>query len=373
MEKMDDFVFSLCPPPVNKLEKIKLVYVKLLYVLNVCTGTTVLKIFHSMVRRLLLLHAVCAASVAHAVVRPVGIPRLSRLAHALHHLLEPLPPTTSLLSASSLDELTNAAAPRAEGEIKLFAARPAAGIVPDGQPLPVLCLLHEFWGLSPSICEKAQGLADELGCFVVAPDTFRGVTTGFVPYAIWLALSTPQRRVNADLDDVLRWCAAQPGVDGTRVAVMGFCYGGGKAIRYTTEARPSAATVIFYGSPVNSVPQLEKLRAPVCAVYGVDDRQFPQRTVDAFKANLEAAEIEHEVVSYYGVGHAFWKDMSQIRDEQMPQLAAWRLSTAFLRSFYAGGESFAKKRAFLEYMLAQQGEEQDAPQGDGREYEEDEI
>ena len=129
-----------------------------------------------MARRLLLHHAVCAASVAHAVVRPVGLPRLSRLAHALHHLLEPLPPTTSLLSASSLDELTNAAAPRAEGEIKLFAARPAAGIVPDGQPLPVLCLLHEFWGLSPSICEKAQGLADELGCLVVAPDTFRGVT-----------------------------------------------------------------------------------------------------------------------------------------------------------------------------------------------------
>ena len=72
------------------------------------------------------------------------------------------------------------------------------------------------------------------------------------------------------------------------------------------------------------------------------------------KAALEAAEVEHEVVSYYGVGHAFWKNMAQIRAEQMPQLAAWRLSTNFLRNFYSGRESFARKRAFLEFMLAEQ-------------------
>ena len=60
-------------------------------------------------------------------------------------------------------------------------------------------------------------------------------------------LSTPQQRVNADLDAVLRWAAAQDDVDAGRVAVMGFCFGGGKAIGYTTQVRRDAATVVFYG------------------------------------------------------------------------------------------------------------------------------
>jgi carboxymethylenebutenolidase len=168
--------------------------------------------------------------------RAVGV-----VAPVVHHMVvEP-----HQLQATTLDRLTNVAIPSDEGrEVLAFAARPADG--PAG-PRPVLVLLHEFFGLSDSIVDKAQGLANELGCLVVAPDVFRGVTTDFIPRAIWLALSTPQQRVNADLDAVLRWAAAQDDVDAGRVAVMGFCFGGGKAIGYTTQVRRDAATVVFYG------------------------------------------------------------------------------------------------------------------------------
>lgn len=137
---------------------------------------------------------------------------------------------------------------------------------------------------------------------MIAPDTFRGVTTSFIPYAIWLALTTPQERVNRDLDDVLTWaasaeCARVAGVlaDTKRVAVCGFCYGGGKAIRYTTQARPEAATVVWYGSPLTNTEDLARLRAPVCGVFGVDDRQIPQPLVNSFREALESADVEHEV------------------------------------------------------------------------------
>ena len=168
--------------------------------------------------------------------RAVGV-----VAPVVHHLVEP-----HQLQATTLDRrLTNVAIPSDEGrEVLAFAARPADG---PADPRPVLVLLHEFFGLSDSIVDKAQGLADELGCLVVAPDVFRGVTTDFIPRAIWLALSTPQQRVNADLDAVLRWAATQDDVDAGRVAVMGFCFGGGKAIGYTTQVRRDAATVVFYG------------------------------------------------------------------------------------------------------------------------------
>ena len=69
---------------------------------------------------------------------------------------------------------------------------------------------------------------------------------------------------------------------------------------------------------------------------------------------LEEADIEHEVMSYYGAGHAFWSDVGQVEREEMPVIAGYRLTTNFLKGFYAGKESFAKKRAFLEFQLAEQ-------------------
>ena len=271
---------------------------------------------------------------------------------AVHHALEPRH------STATLDELANVRIKGRESEILAHVALPSE---PQTGPLPVLVLVHEFFGLSESIVAKAQLFADDLGCLVIAPDTFRGVSTSFIPRAIWLALSTPQDRVNRDLDDVLAWadsseCARVAGVlaDTKRVAVCGFCYGGGKALRYTTQARPSAATVVWYGSPLTSASELKALRAPVCGVFGTEDLQIPQPVVNQFRAALEEADIEHEVMSYYGAGHAFWSDVGQVEREEMPVIAGYRLTTNFLKGFYAGKESFAKKRAFLEFQLAEQ-------------------
>jgi len=151
---------------------------------------------------------------------------------ALHHVFDG---PAVLRTSQQLEELTNVRIPGSGGthEILAYAARPSSA--PAGKRLPVLLLLHEFFGLNGAIVEKANGLAEDLNCVVIAPDTFRGVTTSFVPRAIWLALTTPQSRVNDDLDDVVRWAARQEYADTRKLAVMGFCYGGGKAIRYTTQ------------------------------------------------------------------------------------------------------------------------------------------
>ena len=229
---------------------------------------------------------------------------------------------------------------------------------PPPGPLPVLVLIHEFFGLGESIVAKAQLLADDLNCLVIAPDTFRGTLTDFIPQAIWLALSTPQDRVNKDLDDWLAWaaspeCGRVAGVlaDTKRIAVMGFCYGGGKAIRYTTEMRPDAATVVWYGSPLTNPADFAKTRAPICGVFGADDIQIPQALVTKFREALEEADIEHEVVSYYGAGPRLLEgckagqgrgDAGDCRLSAHDQLSRWLLG---------GKESSAKKRAFLEFQL----------------------
>eukprot|EP00470_Lotharella_oceanica_P013007 CAMPEP_0170189862 /NCGR_PEP_ID=MMETSP0040_2-20121228/47884_1 /TAXON_ID=641309 /ORGANISM="Lotharella oceanica, Strain CCMP622" /LENGTH=268 /DNA_ID=CAMNT_0010437553 /DNA_START=74 /DNA_END=877 /DNA_ORIENTATION=+ len=207
-------------------------------------------------------------------------------------------------------------------ELLAFVAKPKKRA--DGS-LPILVLIHEFYGLNPSITEKATVLADELGCLVIAPDTFRGQSTTFIPKAIWLTLTTPQERVNDDLDRILEWAAKEDEVDPvtSKVAVMGFCYGGGKAIRYTTQRKPSAATVVCYGSPVTSVAALAELQAPVCGVFGSEDFQFPPSTLDAFRKGLTEAGVDNDVRVYDGVGHAFLSDLELVRRGEEPQAAAW--------------------------------------------------
>ena len=252
---------------------------------------------------------------------------------AVHHLLEP--PRT-LRTSAALEQLANTriAGPDAN-DILAYVARPPAA--PDGEELPVLVMIHEFFGLSDSIAAKARLFAKELNCLVIAPDTFRGVTTSFIPQAIWLALSTPQDRVNRDLDAVIEWAGSAAGADVTRVAVLGFCYGGGKAIRYTTQVRPGAATVVYYGTPLTSSSDVASLRAPVCGVFGANDVQIPPPAVNAFRDALSEAQIEHEVVSYAGVGHAFFSDVRQVEREEMPVVAAYKQSTDFLRRFFSSG------------------------------------
>jgi len=265
----------------------------------------------------------------------------------VYHLTNP-PPVA--LQSQSLSDLANTRIPGPPGsnvEILSYVARPSSS-VDDDDDKPVLVMIHEFFGMNPSIVDKAKGLAEELDCVVIAPDTFRGELTTFIPRAIWLALSTPQKRVNEDLDAVCRWAEEQQKkkkLSERGLAIMGFCYGGGKAIRYTTERKVDAATVIFYGSPLTDVDDLKNLRGPVCGIYGADDMQFPASMIDAFRDALnevmwlsgggnKSPLHGSEVTVFDGVGHAFWKDMEQVKRGDQPQLDAYERCVSFLRRFF---------------------------------------
>lgn len=257
----------------------------------------------------------------------------SSVSHILDHLTSP-----PLRAAVPLEDLTNTRIPGPDGsELLAYVATPSKTETndPSQAPPPTLILIHEFFGLSPSIVDKARGFAKDLGCVVVAPDTFRGTVTDFVPKAIWLALTTPQDRVNDDLDAVVAHVAAAgSSKTASRIAVMGFCYGGGKAIRYCVERRNDAAAVVCYGSPVTEVVDLSRLRAPVCGVYGRNDAQFSMELVDRFRRSLTDARVPNDVRVYDDVGHAFWTDMDQIRRGDQPQTDAYQQCIDFLRDFF---------------------------------------
>jgi carboxymethylenebutenolidase len=230
-----------------------------------------------------------------------------------------------------LDALTNLSIPAADGTpIRAHLAQPAGP-----GPHPAVILIHEFYGLRPDIVEKAEALAQQ-GYVVIAPNLFRGGTTGWIPRAIYNVITADTNQIDGDLAAVYAWLTEQNNVQADRVAVMGFCFGGGTALRYSLSNNQLAATVIFYGQPITDPAKLQALSGPVLGVFGGADVSIPVTEVDALRTGLDAAGVPHEITVYDGQPHAFVGGMEQIAAGGAPQ-AAWNQLLAFLQTHLQNG------------------------------------
>lgn len=221
--------------------------------------------------------------------------------------------------------VTNTTIPGRNGEpeVRAYVATP-----PGEGPFPVVIMIHEFYGLNQSIVDKAEGLAQE-GYLVVAPDTFRGSTTAWIPRAIYQVITNNPDQVNRDLDSVYAWIAAQPNAAQNRIGIAGFCYGGRASLSYSLRNNQLAATVIFYGSPVTDPQVLRSLPGPVLGIFGGADNSIPVEDVLAFEAALNQAGIPNEITIYAGQPHAFVTDIESIRAGGV-QGQAWTQMLKFL-------------------------------------------
>jgi carboxymethylenebutenolidase len=243
--------------------------------------------------------------------------------------------------------LANTIVPGANSEpdVLAYVAKPEG----DG-PFPTVIMIHEFFGLNESIIGKAEGLADE-GYYVVAPDTFRGSTTSWIPRAIYQVISTKPETVNMDLDSVYAWLESQPEVANERVAIAGFCYGGRASLLYSLHNNRLAATVVFYGSPETDPEILKNLPGPLLGIFGGADVSISQEDIQAFENGLQASGVPHEITVYDGQPHAFVTDIESIRAGGV-QGEAWSQMLDFLDknlkngSASQSGESISYNAAF---------------------------
>ncbi|HEY9527177.1 MAG TPA: dienelactone hydrolase family protein, partial [Anaerolineales bacterium] len=220
-------------------------------------------------------------------------------------------------------------------------------VQPEGEgPFPTVIMIHEFWGLNQSIVSKADLLAEE-GYFVIAPDTFRGSTTGWVPRAIYQVISARPENINTDLDTVYNWLESQPDVDAGRIAIAGFCYGGRTSLAYSLHNNQLDATVMFYGSPETNPEILKTLPGPVLGIFGGADQSISVESVNAFDAALTEAGIPHEIIIYEGQPHAFVEDAQGIQAGGA-QGEAWAQMLAFL-------ETNLKSKSTLPSAIAESG------------------
>jgi carboxymethylenebutenolidase len=171
-------------------------------------------------------------------------------------------------------------------------------------PHPGVVVLHESFGLNDDIRRIAARFA-EAGYAALAPSLYsHGRRIVCLSRVMVDMTSGSMGREVADIHAVREALAAREEIDGDRIAVAGFCQGGGFALIAGTRPGFSAAAV-NYGAVPSKRSTLESV-CPVVAGYGARDRLFGRAMAERLEDHLSALGVPHDVKVYDGAGHSFF-------------------------------------------------------------------
>lgn len=204
---------------------------------------------------------------------------------------------------------------------------------------PAILLIHEWWGLNHGMTVLADALAAE-GYVVLAPDVYQNRLTTSVPRALWMRLTTSDELVFGYVDSALSHLLAMDNVDTSRVASMGFCFGGGHSLQLgMRQSENLALTIIYYGAVVTNPDLLRPLTdgQAVLGVFGGDDATIPNEEVLEFEAALNSLDIENQITIYDGQPHAFLSEDNY--DQPGAAGDAWQQTLAFLAANFGSEQN----------------------------------
>lgn len=169
---------------------------------------------------------------------------------------------------------------------------------------PAIILVQEWWGVVDWIKESADRYAAK-GYVVIAPDLYRGKVAADADEAHQLMRGLPEDRAMADMKAAFEFLAARPDVDPARIAVAGWCMGGGYALAFGVEEPRLAAVVINYGRLITDPETIKRIKAPVQGNFGGTDKGIPVEDVRAFEKALKDNGNAADFLIFEEAGHAF--------------------------------------------------------------------
>ncbi len=210
------------------------------------------------------------------------------------------------------------------GETKGHLALPPG--LAAGVKAPGLVIVHEWWGLNDYIKGEADRLAKE-GYAVLAVDLYGGKYATTQDQARMLTGGLNQDAATANLKGAVAYLRGRQDV--AKVAALGWCFGGGQALKLLLAQPDLAAGVIYYGS-LESDPAKVKGLPPILGIFGKADTSVTPAHVQAFDQALTTAGVPHEIHSYDGAPHAFANPTGGERYKADAAADAWTKTLAFL-------------------------------------------
>jgi dienelactone hydrolase len=175
-------------------------------------------------------------------------------------------------------------------------------------PRPGVLVVHEWWGLNDYARSRAEQLA-KLGYLAFAADMYgEGKVTEHPKEAGEMATKVRAnvqdwRKRAATALDVLK---AQPQCDKTKLAAIGYCFGGSTALQLAYSGADLKAVVTFHAAlPAPTAREAKQIKAAILVCHGADDKFIPDQAIKAFRDALDKASVKYEFVNYPDTVHSF--------------------------------------------------------------------
>lgn len=175
-------------------------------------------------------------------------------------------------------------------------------------PLPTILIAHTWVGRNSFVCQKAEMLADN-GYAAFAIDLFGKGVLGRNKEEN-MALIKPyladRMLLRKRMLETLKIIQGLEQVDQTRIAAIGFCFGGLCVLDLARAGADIRGVISFHGlldPPGNLVN--ETIRARVLALHGHDDPMATPKQAQAFQQEMTKTKADWQMTIYGNTMHAF--------------------------------------------------------------------
>jgi dienelactone hydrolase len=175
-------------------------------------------------------------------------------------------------------------------------------------PRPGVLVFPEWWGLTDYPKHRAEQLA-QLGYVALAADMYGdGTATDSAPEATKLdaAVKNDLDLLRARAKAALDVLAKDPHVDPSKIAAIGYCFGGTVALELARSGAPIVGVVSFHGGLDTTRPgDAANIKGKILACTGGDDAFVPPKQVQAFEEEMRQGHVDWQIQVYGGAHHAF--------------------------------------------------------------------
>lgn len=204
---------------------------------------------------------------------------------------------------------------------------------------PAVLVAHDWSGKNEFACKKAEKLA-ELGYVGFALDMFgKGVngTTKEEKSALIQPFMQDRNLLQQRLEAALTTVKKMDDVDTSKIAAIGFCFGGLCVLDLARSGADVKGVVSFHGLLLSRSQPSEKINAKILALHGYDDPMAKPEQVIEFANEMTEAKANWEINMYGNTMHAFTNP-----DANDPNFGTVYNKQAEARSWLAMKEFFAE-------------------------------
>jgi dienelactone hydrolase len=241
----------------------------------------------------------------------------------------------ALVATSARAEMKNEWVAYSHGETKLKAYMAYDDKVSGKRP--AVLMIHAREGMTQRSRELAEIWA-KLGYVSFAADIF-GYGEGVLPKDVpemqaQTAIYTGNRplmraRTQAGYDALIK----NPMVDTSRIALIGYCFGGAVGVEFAATGAPLAANVTIHGSFRDHEPGWAKaVKGRFLILHGAEDQGFPLPVVAKVVDELRGAKVPFDLEVYSGTGHGF--STPKNKDEERANALSIGTTTRTLKELF---------------------------------------